>query len=387
MLRIFEAFTTEVDDEEIAVEEIKSQLEDKGGFLKNSVGVIACHYEFVMSGIAQAVCKALPFDIVGTISSPVSTGTKVDALLLSIMFFSSDDVEFEVLLTPPLNENPCATIAETYKTSTAKRPEKPALILSFAPFMPLNSGDEYVSTISEVSGGVPCFGTLAVDDTMDFSNCYSLYNGEEHTDKMCLVLFYGDIKPKFYFANISEDKILDKSAIITKSEGHVIKELNGRPVMEYFKDIGLGKASETQYAMASLPFLVDYNDGTPPVSKIFIRLTEEGYALCAGAVPEGSKLYVAPSDKSDVLFTTDETVDQVLNDIEGASGLLIYSCIARYLILGANQFDEIKHVNNKLGGKIPFMMAYSGGEICPTLVSDGKTTNRFHNNALVACLI
>jgi hypothetical protein len=32
------------------------------------------------------------------------------------------------------------------------------------------------------------------------------------------------------------------------------------------------------------------------------------------------------------------------------------------------------------------MMAYSGGETCPTQVSDDKAINRFHNNAFVACV-
>jgi hypothetical protein len=43
-------------------------------------------------------------------------------------------------------------------------------------------------------------------------------------------------------------------------------------------------------------------------------------------------------------------------------------------------------VTEKTGGRLPFLMAYSGGEICPTRVSEEKAINRFHNNAYVACL-
>ena len=40
----------------------------------------------------------------------------------------------------------------------------------------------------------------------------------------------------------------------------------------------------------------------------------------------------------------------------------------------------------KVAGKIPFLMAYSGGEMCPTQHTGGNAVNRFHNNAFVACL-
>ena len=384
MIRTFTAWTDEVDDVGLAVEQIKSRLDLENRLLKNSVGIVACHYEFVHSGVFEAVCEALPFDVVGTISSGQSVPKAYDALMLTLMVITSDDTEFVTAMTPSLVKEPGQVIAESYKS--ACRAEKPALILTFAPFMLENSGDEYVNVISAVSGGVPCFGTIAVDETYDFANSYMLLNGQYYRDKMAMVLLYGNIQPKFYIANISPDKILEKSAIVTKSANHILMEVNGRPVVEYFEDLGLAQASETQYAMSSLPFLLDYNDGTPTVSKIFVSLTPEKYAICAGAMPEGSTLYLATSDKEDVLLTTGNKVEQMLQEIDGASVLLIYSCISRSMTFGAEQFQEIELLDEKIGDKIPFMMVFSGGEICPTAISEQKAINRFHNNAFIACV-
>ena len=386
MIKTFVASTTEVDHTEAAVEEILSQLEIEGGLLKNSVGIISCHYEFVDSGIVEAVCNALPFELAGTISWMLSVPDNTDTFLMTVMVITSDDVEFVSVLTPSLHEAPGQAIAESYAAAASKRQDKPGLILAFAPFMPLNSGDEYVDVITKASGGVPCFGTLAVDDTADFSNCFMLYNGKHYSDRMAMILAYGNISPKFYVASISGGNALEKSAIVTKSVGHVIMEVNGRPVDKFFEDLGLTKAAETQYAMTSLPFLLDYNDGTPKVSKIFIHLTPERYALCAGAVPEGCLLQVVPSDPADVMLTSINTTEQILKDIEGAAGLLVYSCVARSTTLGGDQFGEMLMVNEKTDGKLPYMMMCSGGEICPTQVINGVATNRFHNNAFVACL-
>ena len=386
MTKTLTAYTAEIDDAQLAVAEIKSQLELETSLLKNSIGIIACHYEFVTSGIAKEVCESLPFDVVGTISISQSIKDHADVFILTLMVITSDDVEFVTALTPSLLNEPGKVIAESYKKATAGRTEKPALIFAFAPFMVQNSGDEYVSVISEMSDGAPCFGTLAIDDTESFSNCFMLMNGENYTDRMSMILVYGNLSPKFYIANISPDKILGKSAVITKSSGHVIMEVNGGSVDAYFEDLGLTKASETQYAMTSLPLMLDYNDGTPQVSKIFITLTPERYALCASAIPEGSTLHIAMSDKDDVMLTTQQAVEQILADIEGASGLLIYSCVSRSMTLGADQFGEINMINDKVPGHLPFMMVCSGGEICPTQYSGGKATNRFHNNAFVVCL-
>ena len=387
MVKTLVACTAEVDDAKRALDEIKSQLQLETKLMKNSIGIIACHYEFIDSGVYQAVCDELPFDVVGTVSSSQSVLNNADSLLMTIMLITSDDTEFVNVLTPSLVSEPGKVISESYKQSAAARPQKPALVLAFAPFMIQNSGDEYVNVISDISDGVPCFGTIAVDDTPDLSSCFMLSGGGHYSDQMAMVLVYGDINPKFYIANISEHKILDKSAaLITKSAGHVIMEINGRSVDVFFEDLGLTQASETSYAMSSLPFLLDYNDGTPQVSKIFISLTPERYGLCAGAVPEGSSLQIASSDKEDVLFTTEQAVNNILQDIRGASGLLAYSCIGRSLSLGTDLYAEMNLLNDKVGDKLPFMMVCSGGEVCPTQTSSAKAINRFHNNAFVACL-
>ena len=387
MIKSFTLWTDEVDDAELAVEQIKSQLHEAGGLLENTIGIVACHYEYIYSGILKAVCDALPFGVVGTISQIQAVPGEADILLLTVLVFTSDDARFVKALTPSLLNEPDRMIAESYRGAAEKEEEKPAVILAFAPFILQNSGDDYVRAISGASGGVPCFGTLAVDDTPDFSKCFMVADGEHYNDRMAMVLVYGDIHPRFYIANISHSKLLARSAVVTRSEGNILIEVNERPVLEYFEDLGLAGASEEQYALSSLPFLLDYGDDTPMVSKLFITLSPEKHAICAGAMPEGSTLQIAMSDKEDVILTTGIALDQMIGDLRGASGALVYSCIARHMTLGAEQFKEVGLVDEKLGGSLPFLMAGSGGEICPTQVSDYKAINRFHNNAFIACLI
>jgi hypothetical protein len=386
MIRILTASTENIDDPAIAVEEIRAQLDLEHKLLKNSVGIVACHYEFVLSGTAQAVNESLPFDIAGVNSSIQAINDAKGALLFTLMVLTSDDVCFKAALTPSLRGSPGEKIADTYKAAAADREEKPALIFAFAPFMLENSGDEYVRVLSEASGNVPCFGTLAVDDTPDFRECYMLFNEGHYKDKMSLILVYGTISPKFYLASISKNKLLDRAALITSSEGHILKEVNGRPVMEYFEDMGLAKASETSYAMVSLPFMLDYGDGTPLVSKVFIGLNEQKNAICAGAMPEGSTMYMGVFDKGDVLLTTGNSLKQALEETAAPSAVIGYSCISRSMTLGSDLFAEIDLIQHEIAQKIPVFFAYSGGEICPTQINSQVAINRFHNNTFILCI-
>lgn len=375
--------TGEIDNVEVAVNEIMEQLKPEQRLLKNSVGIISCHYEFVESGVVKAVCDRLPFDVAGTITAAQSAGGVSGTFLLSVMVLTSDDVRFKTALTESLLGQPSQAIKAAY--NKADGGEKPALIFSFAGFMVENSGDEYVNTISEISGGAPCFGTLSVDDTEDFHCSYLIHCGEHYRDRMAMILLYGELSPKFYIATISDNKIINKAALITSAQGHILKEVNGRPVVDFFEELGLTKASETSYAMTSLPFMLDYGDGTPPVSKVFIGLTQEKYAVCAGSMPEGSTLYIGVFDKDDVLKTTDAAVKKALAETPEASGMLIYSCISRNMSLGGDLFAELDLVASGSEG-LHYLMAYSGGEMCPTQIDENRAINRFHNNAFILCI-
>ncbi|MDR1178787.1 MAG: FIST C-terminal domain-containing protein [Spirochaetaceae bacterium] len=385
MIQAVTVSTKSIDDIEGAVKDLKAQLDAAPPLSRNSVGIIACHYEFVLSGVVKAVQEAFPFDITGTISSAQAVNGGAGSLLLTLMVLSGDDVRFKTVLTPSLKEESGKKIGEAYRTGEGG--EKPSLIFAFAPFMVENSGDDYVSVIAAASGGIPCFGTLAVDDTPDFRECYMLYRGEHYRDRMSMILVYGKLRPRFYLASISRNKILDRSALVTSSEGHLLTGLNGRPVTEYFASMGLTKASETSYAMTSLPFMLDYNDGTPMVSRVFIGLDEHGNAICAGAMPEGSTLYIGVFDKDDVLLTTGKTVDAALAENDKPSLILAYSCVSRSMSLGSDTLAEVEILKKKNAGNIPFLLAYSGGEICPTQLQSESAVNRFHNNTFILCAI
>ena len=380
------AYTSEIDDIEDAVAAIKAQLNLDTGLLTHTIGILACHYDFVFSGAAKAICEALPFDTVGVVTVAQGVPATVDGGFLTLMVLTSDDTTFTAALTPPLPEDPCAFIEKTYMEAAAKKEGRPALIMPYVPIIVGHIGDDYVNTLSRVSGGVPTFGTLGIDDTEAVDKGFLLFNGEAYADRLAMVLVYTETQPKFYRASLSPDKIKQIRSVITKSDGNILMEINGRPVGEFFESIGMHSTVNSQYTMVTLPFILDFNDGTPPISRIFITRTPEGYAVSTGLVPTGATIDVGVFDKEDVLLTAGDAIKTILEEAEGRSCVLIYSCMARSFSLGGDPLGEAELVRDMIGDRIPFMLAYSGGEMCPTEIKADETINRYHSNTFIACM-
>ncbi|MDR0273546.1 MAG: FIST C-terminal domain-containing protein [Clostridiales bacterium] len=386
MTKTFVAHTYEMNDTELAVSQIKEQLKLNENLLQNSIGVVSCHHEFVLSGVTKAVGEALPFDVIGAVSTAQSDGENADAKLFTIMLITSDTVDFVNVVTTSLEKNPDKAITECYKEAAIGRYGRPSLILTYAPFIIQNSVDDYVASLSKASYGAPLFGTVAMGDISDFAHFYTIFNGEHYPDKIVMSLFFGSVRPKFYIANISIDNLVGDGAKISKSRGPVIMEINERPVFEFLQERDFINENGTMVSMDSYPFFVDYHDNTPMVARTIHNLTPERFIMCGGTIPENSTIFVATNEKDDMLKTTGSALESIVADAENACGLIIYSCLSRFLAMGETPFDEMQLVNSKINGKFPMLMATAGGEICQTTTLNEKSINRFHNNTFIACL-
>ena len=51
MIKMFSAFTEEIDDVDAAISEILSQLDLEHSLMQNSIGILHCYHEFIDSGV------------------------------------------------------------------------------------------------------------------------------------------------------------------------------------------------------------------------------------------------------------------------------------------------------------------------------------------------
>jgi len=383
MIRSYTAFTREIDDVEQAVAEVISQLEPEKNCLRSTAAIVACYHEFATNGIVAELYKKLGFPVIGTTSTAVATNRGYGQLEFTVMMITSDDATFTAACSESLEGGLDGPITKMYESALAPHGNPPELILSAAPLMLNYAGDDYVAALDKASGGVPNFGTLAIDNTSEYLDSYVIYNDRIARDAYAVIIASGNIKPKFLYASFSPEYIFEQTSTITKSDGNLLMEVDGLPIVKYMEKMGMAEDGRVRDVLHSIPFILDYAGEGVPVSRVLLSWTGDGYGICGGLMPENTKFNLGTWDKDDVLGTTVHTIESILKN-EGANALILYSCLARSYSLGAEILSETEKVNRTVSERIPYIFSYAGGELCP--VRAAANSNSFHNNTVIACV-
>ncbi|MDR0852986.1 MAG: FIST C-terminal domain-containing protein [Clostridiales Family XIII bacterium] len=388
MIKTIYAHTAEIDDVSAAISEIKDQISAEGGLLKNTVGIVGAFSDFVESGVVKALSETFPFDIVG-ITTIAAGGSGLNELMsLRLTILTSDDVRFATALTAPIKESSGEVIAAGYREAASKFEDEPALIIPHAPLLMTVSGDSYVRALDEASGGIPVFGAVPVDHTIDYHESKVIYGGEAYYESMAILLVFGDIKPKFYIGTILKEKLLREKGEITSSTANVLHEINGKVARDYLVSKGLtADESGDIPAINANPFIIDFNDGSnKSIVRAAFAVTPDGSVVCGGDVPVGSYLTVGYVDEESLVASSVEVIDELIADGK-KDVFLAYSCVGRYFYLKFDPEVEINAMREAMekAGE-PWSLIYAGGEICTLPQEDDETVrNRFHNVTLVMC--
>jgi hypothetical protein len=387
MLKLICLKTTEVDDVDAAVAEITGQLE-KELLKRHSVGIVTCFADFITSGVIAALAEALPFPIVGTTTLAAAANGFQGDIVLILTVFTSDDVEFITGVTNAVTTEDETILKAAWDQAVAGKPEKPGLILSFAPLIQNVSSDFYVEAWSHITGNIPNFGTLAVDHNKDYHEAQIILGNKAFKDRYAFVLFYGKVEPEFFIGGLSEEKAFREKGVVTSSQGNLLKGVNGVSVANYLTSLGLKKDENGLIkGINSFPFILNYNDGTPPVIRVMFAITPDGSAVCGGKIPEGASLTVGIINAEEVLITSSILLQKAKKRAqEQGKSLLIFSCVGRYFAQGFNTTAEMDKVQEILGDT-PFHLCYSGTELCPVIGKDRIIANRSHNDTIVICVL
>lgn len=388
MIHFLTAYTCEVDISGDAINEILHQLDRQHKLLKNTVGILFCNYEFIETGVAQAICQSLPFDIIGCTTQTFSFKESQGDFMLVLSVLTSDDVMFSTAYSESLDHNTEQNIINTYHHALPTIAGDPSLIMAFQPLIPqFLSGDQLIHTLDKITGGLPIFGSVALDFTTNFRAPQTIYNGTASDNRLALLLISGNIKPKFYVESMSEDYIIYENAIITESDGNKLISLNHIPAVKFFESIGLAPNEFFNGTQISLAIKIDYHDSTKSKACMMHSITPDGAILCGGEVPAGASLTIGTLIHDDVIKTT----SQLLTSLEqpaDCNALFLCSCFGRNMVL-SNNWAELNVVRDHIKNiDIPYIYFSSAGEFCPLYLSDhSKTINRFHNNSIVACML
>jgi hypothetical protein len=152
------------------------------------------------------------------------------------------------------------------------------------------------------------------------------------------------------------------------------------PVLEFMESLGLcwgGQITGTH----SIPLFLDRNDGRPPIVRTIQSQTPDGHIILCGNAPVDTTLGFGAMDQKHILESVRRV--SILMKLLTPDVFCLYSCISRNIALGLNYTAEAEAVRRDLEGMVPYLFAYSSGEICPIMLKDGKWHNEFHNMSLV----
>ena len=381
MIQMMTAFTTEVDEVDDALTGLLEQI-DLTALRKNSVGLITCHFDFTSTSLFTQLREKLPFDIIGmtTLASANRHGSSMYALSLTVL--TSDDVSFQTQVTAPLDaENYHGEITAAYNRAAEKLPGPPAMVLGFFPYVNTLSGAFMVSSLDSACGGVPVWGSLATNIDVSFERCHAFLNNEQGLNVLAMLLVHGPMDPGFFVVAIPRQKIRENRGMITKSSGCVLYEINGIPALEYFDSIGVVILKDSPIVT---PLLVYYEGASEPVALGVYMVGDDGSLNCGGEMPQGAMIAAGEISPEGILSTAGECVNRLLKSGK-KDGALMLPCVTRYVMLSPNQNSEMERVAEMMNGAMPYMLGYSGGEVCPVRDESGKWQNHFHNYTFSAC--
>jgi hypothetical protein len=384
MVKMLTAHTFEIDDTDAAVREIQGQLQNQGGFLKNTIGFLFCYLDFIKFGTVEAICKALPFDTLGCTTLGAATPDVMGDIILTLTVLTSDDVEFHAGLSDPLTEEEEDRVIKVYRETAAAMQTPPSLILIITPSLYNLAGDMVVSLLDRESRGVPVFGTGALDADTKIRTPKTIYRGNAYSERMPILLFSGNLAPRFFIDSVWDHNIHSQKALVTSAKGNRMITVNNIPAAEYMKKIGL-ITEERLDLLFVFPLAIYPEYNSPPNLFIIYTINNDGSLTCSANIPEGSVVHIGSPGSSEVI----NSAKNITNGIKTSRGeaALIFSCFSRSIILSNSQ-DEMETIREELkDSSPPYLLIYSGGEICPVNNEKGTAVNQYHNYTIVSCVL
>ena len=176
-------------------------------------------------------------------------------------------------------------------------------------------------------------------------------------------------------------KPIGTTKTVTSSSGNIVYTIDDRPALDLvIKYLGLDMDLDTQKDVltnigAYYPLQLERENAVPVMRTAMFGNREDRSLICAGNVPQGSKIRFSLPPDFDVIDTVVAECTDLKNEKQQeADAMIMFSCISRYLSFGVMTSEEIERVEKVWNA--PLVGFFSYGEF-------GKSKNgkhEFHNN-------
>jgi hypothetical protein len=227
-------------------------------------------------------------------------------------------------------------------------------------------------------------GGLCGDDSR-FEKTIVSYNEAPKEGEIVVIGFYGDTL-EVSFSIYGGWTPFGPERLVTKAEGNILYEIDGRPALDLYKTYLGDKANELPASALIYPLNVKNQENKQSFVRTILNIDEEKNAMIlAGDVPNNSTVQLMMTNM-DSIAAASETAS--IRAMEGRSQppqlALLISCIGRKLVLDQRIEEEIEEVRSVIGDDVVIGGMYSYGEIAPFY---GERSCKLHNQTMTITLI
>jgi hypothetical protein len=235
------------------------------------------------------------------------------------------------------------------------------------------NGGHLTKGLESVLGKVPISGGLAADGRR-FGKTWLIDDGRPREGIACLVGFYGDAIRLGHGTKAGWDKF-GPERVITRAEGNVVYELDGRPALDLYKAY-LGEMA------AALPGSAVYHplavrsargDREPCIRGVMGHCEQSRSLTFVDDMPEGALAQLMRANFDRVVDAAGQAAAAAM--IDGASLSIAVSCVARRMVLGEREEEETEAISGAMPGSLVAGF-YSNGEIAPDALGGCSVHNQ-----------
>jgi len=244
----------------------------------------------------------------------------------------------------------------------------------------VNGSDLVLGLRNAAPHGVQVTGGLA-GDAQEFERTLIVYGSEALAGHVLAVGFYGE-SLRMGFGSLGGWDPFGPERLITRSEGNVLFELDGRSALDLYRKYLGPYAGDLPTSSFLFPLGLRARKGEEGVVRTVLAVDEKRDAMIfAGDMPEGqyARLMKANFDRligGAALAAVNSTVGMNGKQIDFA---LLISCVGRRIVLKQRVEEELEGVRRVLGDDVNLAGFYSYGEISPF---SADTSCRLHNQTM-----
>ncbi|SKB28370.1 FIST signal transduction protein [Maribacter arcticus] len=246
------------------------------------------------------------------------------------------------------------------------------------------NGSALINGLEKVKNtGISLSGGLCGDDGR-FERTLASYNENPKEGEIIAIGFYGETL-EITSSNYGGWTPFGPERIITKSEGNVLFELDGKPALDLYKTYLGEKANELPKSALLYPLSVRIEEDSEPLVRTILNIdNDKNTMILAGDVPEGSKVQLMMSSVDDIVSGAIHAAELAMKGRENNPELaLLISCIGRKLVMDQRTEEEIEEVKSVIGNDTFISGFYSYGEMAPF---SGQQECKLHNQTMTLTL-